>query len=121
MEINSHYIKLSGKAEIPQSIEMGSNYHVSLSGNITKVTEHDNEDGTFNREYNFKSVKIEILEPTGETIKAKDTRSHSALLRNLLYKKWVNAASDISFEDFYSKFMYGVMRDADEFVDRYLP
>lgn len=120
MEISSHYIKLSGKAELPKPLDMGNNYDVSLSGSVTRVAEHDNEDGTAVREYNFKAIRVEVLTPTGESIKAKDTRSNSQLLRSLLWKKWVNAASNIPFEDYYQKFTYGVMRDVDELLDRYV-
>lgn len=121
MKISSHYIKLQGKAELPAPLHMGENYDVTLSGSVIKTSDHDNQDGTVNREYVFKPIKMEVVNELGESIKAKDTRSNSQLLRSLLWKKWVNAASSIPFEDWYAKFTYGVMRDIDELIDRYAP
>ncbi len=119
MEINSHILKFQGKAELPQEVSIGHNYHVSAEGSVTSVSETDNEDGTHNRTYTFKPVRIELLTDKGEMLKLKDPRSNSTLLRSLLYKKWVNAASSDSFEDFYTKVIYGIMRDIDEVVDKY--
>lgn len=119
MDIKSHILKLTGKSELPSAIEMGHNYHVALNGSITAVAEHDNEDGTADRIYTFKPIKMDLLTPKGKTLTLKDTRSNSQLLRSMLYGKWKNAASAISFEEAYAKFTYGVMSDMDELIDRY--
>lgn len=119
MEIKSHILKLTGKSELPSAIEMGHNYNVALSGSITAVAEHDNEDGTADRIYTFKPIKMEVLTPTGKTLSLKDTRSNSQLLRSMLYGKWKNAASSISFEDAYATFTHRIMSDMNETIDRY--
>jgi hypothetical protein len=119
METKSHILKLTGKSELPEAVEIGSNYNIALSGSITAIAEHDNNDGSADKIYTFKPIKMEVLTPTGKTLTLKDTRSNSQLLRSMLYAKWKNAASNISFEDAYSKFVHGVMRDMDELVDRY--
>lgn len=119
MDIKSHILKLTGKSELPSAIEMGHNYNVALSGSITAMAEHDNEDGTADRIYTFKPIKMEVLTPLGKTLTLKDTRSNSQLLRSMLYAKWKNAASAISFEDTYSKFVHGVMSDMDRLVEEY--
>jgi anthranilate phosphoribosyltransferase len=119
MITNSHILKLTGKSELPEAVEIGSNYNIALSGSITAVAEHDNNDGTADKIYTFKPIKLELLTPKGKTLVLKDTRSNSQLLRSMLNGKWKNAASSISFEDAYSKFVHGVMGDMDELVDRY--
>jgi|SRR3569623_908897 len=119
MEISNHVIKLTGKAELPQAVDIGNNYHVALEGSVTAVTNSDNENGTVTAIYTFKPIKVDVLTPRGEAIKAKDTRSNSQLLRSLLYKKWVNLASSEDFDTWYTKIIYGVMRDLDELIDRY--
>lgn len=118
MEISNHVLKLTGKAELPQPIEMGNNWNIALSGSIKSATDSDNEDGTLTRIYTFKPIKIELLNPLGETIKLKDTRSASQQLRSLLWKRWVNAAAQVDFDEAYEKFIHAVMRDLDEIVDR---
>lgn len=119
METKSHILKLTGKSELPEPVEIGSNYNVALSGSITAIAEHDNNDGTADKIYTFKPIKLEVLTPKGKTLVLKDTRSNSQLLRGMLHGKWKNAASNIDFEEAYSKFSFGVMSDMDELIDRY--
>lgn len=116
--ISSHILKLTGKAELPSKIEIGYNYNISLSGSITTQTDSDNEDGTLIRLYSFKPIKVEVLTPAGETIKARDTRSNSQLIRALVYKRWVNAASSLSFEEFYDRVCREIMLDIDLLSNR---
>lgn len=119
MMTNSHILKLTGKSELPEAVEIGHNYHVELDGSITAIAEHDNNDGTADKIYTFKPIKLEVLTPKGKTLVLKDTRSNSQLLRGMLHGKWKNAASNIDFEEAYSKFSFGVMSDMDELIDRY--
>lgn len=118
MDISSYVLKLTGKCELPKAVEIGHNYTVTLKGSVTAQHESDNEDGTHTMSYTFRPVTGEI-EANGETLKLKDNRSNSQLLRSLVYKKWLNTASNEAFEDFYTRVMYGIMRDMDELVDRY--
>lgn len=117
MDISNHILKLVGKAELPKPIELGQNYHIALSGSVRTATDSDNDDGTLTRIYTFKPVKLELLNELGETIKAKDTRSNSQLIRSLLYKRWVNAASKMSFEDWYDKVAGAMMFNIDKIID----
>lgn len=105
--INSHYLKLSGKAELPKELEIGNNYSLAIHGSITSITEHDNHDGTIDRSYKFEPVKCEVLTELGEVIKAKDTRGEAQKTRAWAYKYWedpTNNLGSISFDDFYKKF-----------------
>lgn len=117
MEVSNYVLKLTGKAELPKPIEMGNNYSIALSGSIRTATDADNDDGTFSRIYTFKPVKIELLTELGETIKLKDTRSNSQLIRSLVYKRWVNAASKISFDEYYDKVSGAMMMHIDKIID----
>ena len=47
-KINSHILRLAGRAELPQELEANQNYHISLEGSVPKIEMHSNEDGTFN-------------------------------------------------------------------------
>lgn len=104
--VSSHVLKLLGKAELPKEIEMGHNYHVSLSGSIPKVEEHDNEDGTITRIYTFKPVKLELLDPLGETLQLKDTRTRSQIFRARLWSIWKSDSRQArSFDEEYDALM----------------
>ncbi len=115
-EINSHILKFTGKAELPQEITIGHNYHVSAEGSVTTVSESDNEDGTHNRTYTFKPVRIELLTEKGEMLKLKDNRSNSTLIRQLIYKRWVNAASNMNFESYYDIVCHNIMSSIDDII-----
>lgn len=117
-EINSHILKLTGKCELPSEVAIGHNYHVSLKGSIISCTESDNEDGTLNRTYAFKPVTGEILTDDGEMLKLKDNRSNSTLIRQLVYKKWVNAASNAEFETYYDLVCRAIMQHMDDLIEQ---
>lgn len=116
---DTYLLKLSGKAELPDAILPGHNFHVALDGSIVSETISDNEDGTFTHTYTFRPVKVDVLTPKGEMLHLKDSRSNSQLIRGLLYKRWMNLASSIPFDEFYDRISRGIMRDIDEFIERY--
>lgn len=101
IEISSHILKLQGKAELPQEIELGFNYHIALEGSIIATSEHDNENGTADRVYTFRPVKVEILTPKGERLKLKDPRKNSQKLRNYLFKLYANEGYTEPFDQVY--------------------
>lgn len=88
--MDNYVIKLTGKAELPEPISIGSNYDVALSGAITSETISDNDDGSKTHVFTFKPVKVEVLNEKGKTIKARDPRSYSQKLRAYLYRSWEN-------------------------------
>lgn len=119
MQINSYILKVSGRAELPHDIEVGHNYHVSLEGSIPKVEMHDNEDGTWNQIYTFNPITVELLDKKGKTLKLKDTRSASQLLRGRLWKKWQDANTDLPFDEWYNRIMLELIKNVDELVSMY--
>lgn len=119
MDINSHILKLTGKCELPSGIEIGHNYTVVLKGSVVNASESDNEDGTHNMTYGFRPVTGEVTTDDGATLKLKDNRSNSTLIRQLLYKRWVNAASNIAFEDFYDGVCREIMQNIDDLIAKY--
>lgn len=121
MQVNSHVLKLSGRAELPNEIDIGHNYHISLEGSVPKTELHDNEDGTFNKVYTFRPVKIELLTQKGETLKLKDNRRASQLFRARLWKEHTNSKSELSFEDWYQGLMLNLIQVANELAEMYAP
>ena len=119
MEVSNFVLKLSGKAELPQDIEMGNNYHISLSGAVPKVEEHDNENGTVTRIYTFKPVKVELLDQLGNTLQLKDTRSKSQLFRARVFGIWKQVYKEEAFEELYDKLMDHLIEHAPDIIEMY--
>ena len=121
MEISNHILKLSGKAELPKAIDARHNYHVSLSGSIPSLTDSDNENGTFTRTYSFRPVKIELLDPLGETLKLKDARSKSQLFRARAWSAWKDSPFGLTFDEYYDELMENLIKYAPEVISMYGP
>lgn len=119
--ISNFTLKVSGKAELPEAIEIGSNYHVSMEGSVTNFTESDNDDGTHSRTYTFKPVKLDLLDPMGKTLKLKDARSKSQILRARFWAIWKEHNIEMSFEAWYDKLMDNLREGAVEITEMYGP
>lgn len=117
-EIRDYVLKLSGKVSLLEAIEIGHNYTVGIEGSITRDELKDNQDGSFDRIYRFEPVIVKIINPKGETIKSKDVRSSSRLLRNLLWVKWKEDNRDLSDEDYYQKVNNYVRANIDRIIER---
>ena len=116
MNINSHILKLSGKAELPKEIDISHNYHVSLEGSITGISIDDNEDGTYNKIYKFKPVKVDLLTPQGEQIKLKDPRKNSVKIRNKLYFLWKESNEQMDFDEYYTRLKNYLTQHLEEII-----
>ncbi len=119
MPINSHFLKLAGKCELPGAVKIGHNYTVTLKGSVVSQNESDNEDGTHDMAYTFKPVTGEVEKEDGETLKLSDNRSNSQLIRALIYKRYINMATDQSFNDFYDGVSREIMMGIDDTIARY--
>ena len=118
--INSYILKLSGKAELPHEIEAGNNYHVSCEGGINKVELHDNEDGTWDKVYTFRPVKVDVLDKMGKSLKLKDPRSNSVRIRGALYREFMFLNEQMNFEDFYAACTRVIIKNAVNVADEAL-
>lgn len=117
MNINSHILRLSGKAELPKEVREGFNYHVSCEGSITSSSLHDNEDGTWNKVYTFKPVKVDLLDPLGETLRLSDPRSMSQKFRAYLYKLHMDEGYTEPFPEVYEQAVYIAMSMAPRLLE----
>ena len=109
--MDSFVIKLSGKAELPESIEIGHNFRVELEGSIVSETIADNEDGTKTHYFTFKPIIVETITEKGKRMRAKDTRSRSVQMRSLLFKRWREQNIPQEFEEYYDVRMVEIMKD----------
>ncbi len=109
MENETYYIKIQGKANIPNGLSIGHNYKLVADCSITSETKADNDNGTFDIVYKVEPITIEIQKDNGEIIKAKDPRRNSQKIRNYLYKHYHNEGVVEPFDDVYDAFTYEVM------------
>lgn len=109
--ISSHFLRLTGKAELPEEVSIGHNYKVELEGSITAITESDNHDGSFNKMYRFEPVLATLITEKGETLKLKDARSLSQQLRACFWKDWKDNENQASFQDFYDRLMIELIKE----------
>lgn len=106
MQVNSFWLKLTGKCNIPSPLELDHGYKVRIEGAVPSSTDESNEDGTFDRIFKFVPILVEIEDEKGEVIKAKDTRSWSSKLRRTLYHVWESENDEtITHEEHYERFM----------------
>lgn len=103
MEIDTRYIKFSGKAEIPEDLIVGNNYSILSQGTITAETLTDLHNGKFAKSYKWEVIQSEITGEKGESIKAKDTRSNSTLQMNQDWAIWRNLTTSMDFEQFHDE------------------
>ena len=107
--MDTYYIKLQGKANIPTPLSIGHNFKIISDCSITGETKTDNEDGTFSITWKAEPITIEISKDNGEVIKAKDPRKNSQKIRNYLFKIYSDEGAIENFDMVYDAFTQEVM------------
>lgn len=96
-----HSIQLLGKFEIEQPVDIDKSYELKLTGGVTSIAKHSNEDGTFEFVYKIKPESGEVIKDNGDVLKLKQKGSLSQVLRfkiqdlGLDYKKEMSKIIDI--------------------------
>ncbi len=116
---NEYYVRLGGKGNIEKPLEIGRNYRLNAAGTITSLTESDLNDGRHIVYYRFQPINIELVTDLGESIKARDTRSASKLLRARFWSLWNKSETNLEFSDWYDGLMLNLIKVADDLVDMY--
>jgi len=94
--MDTNYLKLTGKVNIPEPLLIGTDYHVAIKGSISGKTEEDNHDGTHSHSFKFEPLTVEILTPQGQTLKA-DKYKQSVKMRMALRDKWATSHEQMDF------------------------
>lgn len=116
--MENYYIKIIGKANIPQRLSIGHNYKLKADCSITSETKTDNENGEFDIVFKVEPITVEIENDNGEIVKAKDPRKNSTKIRNLLYFKWKETNEPIEFEEYYTRFTNTVLVNMDALIQK---
>ncbi len=109
---DTYNIKLSGKMNIPEQLEIGKDYHIALEGSITSVTKKNNEDGTYTLDYKLEPLKFELLRSNGTTMKA----DKSKLSQKLRGRAFIHEGEN-NTDNMYEWFVTKSIRHFDEIVD----
>jgi len=104
-----YYIKLQGKANIPQALSIGHNWKVEADCSIVSEQREDLENGEFSVTYKAVPVTISIQQDNGEVIRAKDPRKNSLRVRNYLFKCYADEGYTEDFDRVYAEFTNEVM------------
>lgn len=109
--MNTHYIKIQGKANIAETLSIGHNYRIESDCSITSESKVDNEDGSYSITWKAEPVTITVTKENGEIIRAKDPRKNSQKIRNYLFKHYHNEGIVEDFDRLYDEFTMLVLRD----------
>lgn len=116
--MENFFVKIIGKANIPERLTIGHNYKLTADCSITSETRTDNENGDFDVVFKVEPITVEIQKDNGKTIKARDPRKNSTKIRNLLYFKWKESNESIDFDDYYNKFTNTVLANMDALITK---
>lgn len=103
------YLKIQGKANIPERLAIGHNYKIVANCSITQEQRDDNENGEFNVTFKAEPITMEISQDNGKVIKAKDPRKNSMKMRNYLFKLYADEGYIEEFDKVYDMFTNEVM------------
>lgn len=118
--METYYVKIHGKANIPERLEIGHNFRLTSDCSVTQEQRIDNSDGTFDVIFKLEPVTVEIVQDNGKTIKAKDPRRNSQKIRNTLYREWALTLESIEFERFYDICTQIIIKNAVNIADEAL-
>ena len=71
------------------------------------------------RVYIFRPIKIDLLDPKGNSLKLKDTRSKSQLFRERVWAAWKDRPDNFTFEEYYDGLMDNLIKFPHEVVQMY--
>lgn len=107
--MENYFIKILGKANVPERVDIGHNYKLTADCSVTQEQKVDNHDGSYDIIFKVEPVTIEIQRDNGEIIKAKDPRKNSQKIRNYLFKIYSDEGYIEDFDKVYDMFTNEVM------------
>ena len=108
-QISSRVLKLQGQVEIPEDLQMEA-YKIYFEGEVRKIEESDNDDGTLTKTFKFMPLIGEIADSLGKITKTRDARKESQKMRAIIRHEWLESGSNLSEEDYYKQRMTGLNR-----------
>ena len=107
--METYYVKINGKANIPERLCLGHNYKLEADCSITSENKVDNENGEFDVIFKVEPITVSITRDNGTIVKAKDPRKNSQKIRNYLFKCYSSEGYCEDFDLVYDAFSMEVM------------
>jgi hypothetical protein len=82
--MDTQSVRLSGKFNIPEPIEIDNSYTLTLEGSVVSISKFSQENGEYEICYHIKPSHGEITGKGGKTAKLTQKTRHSLILRRLL-------------------------------------
>lgn len=82
--MNSHAVKLTGKFEIPEPLEIDTSYLITIAADITSISKESQENGEYEYTYTAKPTAGSIQAVGGKVVKLEDKKKQSVKLRQQL-------------------------------------
>src|ERR1017187_3472266 len=99
--MNSHILKVVGEAEMPEALELGKDYLISINAGISKISKKSDEEGGFVFSYSAKQRTCEVLKDNGEILKTKDKTHQSVQTRRAIEATRSDFGPEMDEEDWY--------------------
>ena len=117
LNINENILRLTGKVNLAQPLELGNDYTITVTGAITAATTIDLHDGSFDRIFKLEPRLVTAIDDKGETLKIKDKGSHAQKLRSRLYRIFEESPHG-EFENFYAQVYRYINKHLDTITDQ---
>lgn len=82
--MNSHAIKLTGKFEVAEPLEIDKSYGIKIMGGIVSISKQSQENGEYQFTYKIVPEFGEVEKDNGTVIKIQDKKKQSVKLRSQL-------------------------------------
>lgn len=114
--MNSHTLRISNSAEIPEPLEMDRTYKISLEGDCKDIKKSSNDDGSFTYTYNVKLLTAEIEDDLGQTLKIVDKKKQSQKLRQQIEFTRLESGSLMDKEQYYNTVMTVIRHELQDII-----
>lgn len=116
--VNEHILKITGRATLPEPLEMDKSYRIGLDIDVKTASDSSNDDGTINRTFVGRMMSCEVLKETGDVIRADVKGSQSKKLRNQIYAWGQEKHPEVDDEELYDIVMNQIRANGDVIFDR---
>jgi len=114
--MNSHTIKISNSAEIPEPLEMDRTYKISLEGDCKDIKKSSDDNGEYTYTYNVKLLTAEIEDDLGATLKIVDKKKQSQKLRQQIEFTRLESGSPLDKEEYYNRVMTAIRHNLQNII-----
>jgi hypothetical protein len=115
--MNSHILKIVGESELPEALDLGKDYLISINAGITKISKKSDEEGGFIFSYQAKQRTCEVLKDNGEILKTKDKSKQSPKTRAAILATRNDFMPELEEEDYYILIQKGIRANLGDIIN----